>query len=49
LKEKDNIRQDYDEKIEILERDDILPNGVAKMVKVYIANKRKIKVGDTRR
>ncbi|WP_024790445.1 DNA-directed RNA polymerase subunit beta [Lebetimonas sp. JH292] len=46
LKEKDNIRQDYDEKIEILERDDILPNGVAKMVKVYIANKRKIKVGD---
>jgi DNA-directed RNA polymerase subunit beta len=46
LKEKDNIRKDYDEKIEILERDDILPNGVAKMVKVYIANKRKIKVGD---
>ena len=30
----------------MLERDDILPNGVAKMVKVYIANKRKIKVGD---
>lgn len=46
LKEKDNIRKDYDEKIEVLERDDILPNGVAKMVKVYIANKRKIKVGD---
>ena len=46
LKEKDNIRKDYDEKIEILERDDILPNGVAKMVKLYIANKRKIKVGD---
>jgi len=45
-KEKENIRRDYDEKIEILERDDILPNGVAKMVKVYIANKRKIKVGD---
>ncbi len=46
LNEKDNIRREYDEKIEVLERDDILPNGVAKMVKVYIANKRKIKVGD---
>jgi len=45
-KEKEKIRRDYDEKIEVLERDDILPNGVAKMVKVYIANKRKIKVGD---
>ena len=44
--EKEKIRRDYDEKIEVLERDDILPNGVAKMVKVYIANKRKIKVGD---
>jgi len=44
--EKEKIRTEYDEKIEILERDDILPNGVAKMVKVYIANKRKIKVGD---
>ena len=44
--EKENIRHEYDEKIEVLERDDILPNGVAKMVKVYIANKRKIKVGD---
>jgi DNA-directed RNA polymerase beta subunit len=45
-KEKENIRSERDEKLEILERDDILPNGVAKMVKVYIANKRKIKVGD---
>jgi len=45
-KEKEKIRRDYDEKIEVLERDDILPNGVAKVVKVYIANKRKIKVGD---
>ncbi|MEO1923095.1 MAG: DNA-directed RNA polymerase subunit beta [Nautiliaceae bacterium] len=44
--EKENIRKEYDEKLEVLERDDILPNGVAKMVKVYIANKRKIKVGD---
>jgi len=45
-REKEKIRRDYDEKIEVLERDDILPNGVAKIVKVYIANKRKIKVGD---
>jgi DNA-directed RNA polymerase beta subunit len=44
--QKDKIRKEYDEKLEVLERDDILPNGVAKMVKVYIANKRKIKVGD---
>ncbi len=44
--EKENIRSERDEKLEVLERDDILPNGVAKMVKVYIANKRKIKVGD---
>ncbi len=45
-REKEKIRTDYDEKIEVLERDDILPNGIAKMVKVYIANKRRIKVGD---
>jgi len=45
-KEKEKIREERDEKLEVLERDDILPNGVAKMVKVYIANKRKIKVGD---
>ncbi|MEO1958075.1 MAG: DNA-directed RNA polymerase subunit beta [Nautiliaceae bacterium] len=44
--EKEVIRKDYEEKLEVIERDDILPNGVAKMVKVYIANKRKIKVGD---
>jgi len=45
-KEKERIRKDYEEKLEILERDDILPNGVAKKVKVYIATKRKLKVGD---
>jgi DNA-directed RNA polymerase subunit beta len=45
-KEKERIRKDYEEKLEIIERDDILPNGVAKVVKVYIATKRKIKVGD---
>jgi len=45
-KEKERIRSDYEEKLEIIERDDILPNGVAKKVKVYIATKRKLKVGD---
>jgi len=45
-REKEEIRKERDEKLEVLERDDILPNGVAKMVKIYIANKRKIKVGD---
>ena len=45
-KEKERIRADYEEKLEILNRDDILPNGVAKVVKVYIATKRKLKVGD---
>ena len=45
-KEKERIRKDYDDKLEVIERDDILPNGVAKVVKVYIATKRKIKVGD---
>jgi DNA-directed RNA polymerase beta subunit len=45
-KEKERIRKDYEDKLEIIERDDILPNGVAKVVKVYIATKRKLKVGD---
>ena len=45
-KEKERIRLDYEEKLEVIERDDILPNGVAKVVKVYIATKRKLKVGD---
>jgi DNA-directed RNA polymerase subunit beta len=46
LKQKRNIAKLHDEKIETLENDDILPNGVIKRVKVYIATKRKIKVGD---
>ncbi len=45
-KEKERIRADYEEKLEVIERDDILPNGVAKVVKVYVATKRKLKVGD---
>ncbi|MDR0747799.1 MAG: DNA-directed RNA polymerase subunit beta [Helicobacteraceae bacterium] len=44
--EKERLRNDYEEKLSILEKDDILPSGVAKQVKVYIATKRKLKVGD---
>ena len=33
-------------KLQFLEHDDILSSGVIKQVKVYIATKEKIKVGD---
>ncbi|GKT28115.1 DNA-directed RNA polymerase subunit beta, partial [Aduncisulcus paluster] len=46
IKEKAILRENHEEKLQILEHDDILPNGVIKQVKVYIATKRKIKVGD---
>jgi len=46
IKQKSNLRQEHEEKLQILEHDDILPFGVIKQVKVYIATKRKIKVGD---
>ena len=36
----------YDEKVGRLKRGDELPPGVIKLVKVYIAMKRKIQVGD---
>jgi len=42
----DFIRQVFDEKIQKLKRGDDLPPGVIKMVKVYIAIKRKLQVGD---
>jgi DNA-directed RNA polymerase beta subunit len=45
-KEKRKLREEHEEKLNILEKDDILPNGVTKLVKVYIATKRKLKVGD---
>ena len=45
-KEKRKLRKEHEEKLNILEKDDILPNGVTKLVKVYIATKRKLKVGD---
>ena len=46
IKEKAVLRESHEEKLSILEHDDILPSGVIKQVKVYIATKRKIKVGD---
>ncbi len=40
------ITKNYEEKIKRLSRDDDLPPGTNKMVKVYVAIKRKIQVGD---
>ncbi len=45
-KQKKLFRDEHEEKLSILEKDDILPNGVVKFVKIYIATKRKLKVGD---
>ncbi|CAA6808721.1 MAG: DNA-directed RNA polymerase beta subunit (EC [uncultured Campylobacterales bacterium] len=44
--QKRKLKTEHDEKLEILDKDDILPSGVVKLVKVYVATKRKIKVGD---
>ncbi|MCR4942022.1 MAG: DNA-directed RNA polymerase subunit beta [Campylobacter sp.] len=44
--EKKKLKEEHDAKIEILGKDDILSSGVVKLVKVYIATKRKLKVGD---
>ena len=46
LKQKKRLKNDHEEKLTILEKDDILPSGVTKLVKIYIATKRKLKVGD---
>jgi len=46
IKQKKLLKQEHEEKLSILDKDDILPNGVTKVVKVYVATKRKIKVGD---
>ena len=46
LKQKKRLKIDHEEKLSILEKDDILPSGVTKLVKIYIATKRKLKVGD---
>ena len=44
--ENKKLKDEHDAKLEILEKDDILPSGVVKLVKVYVATKRKLKVGD---
>ncbi|MCF6243512.1 MAG: DNA-directed RNA polymerase subunit beta [Sulfurovum sp.] len=46
LKQKKRLKHAHEEKLTILEKDDILPSGVTKLVKIYIATKRKLKVGD---
>jgi DNA-directed RNA polymerase subunit beta len=46
IREKTILREEHEEKLNILEHDDVLPSGVIQQVKVYIATKRKIKVGD---
>ncbi|MEA1915732.1 MAG: DNA-directed RNA polymerase subunit beta [Campylobacterota bacterium] len=46
IKQKTTLREEHEEKLSILEHDDILKSGVIKQVKVYVATKRKIKVGD---
>ncbi|WP_198305208.1 DNA-directed RNA polymerase subunit beta [Arcobacter vandammei] len=46
IRQKASLREEHEEKLQILEHDDILPSGVISQVKVYIATKRKIKVGD---
>ncbi len=45
-RQKKRLKEAHEEKLYILEKDDILPNGVTKLVKIYIATKRKLKVGD---
>lgn len=42
----DFIKHVFDEKVQKLKRGDDLPPGVIKMVKVYIAIKRKLQIGD---
>ncbi len=44
--EVERIRREYESKIERLKKGDELPPGVIKMVKVYVAMKRKLQVGD---
>ncbi len=46
LKQKKKLKMEHEEKLVVLEKDDILPSGVTKLVKIYIATKRKLKVGD---
>ncbi|MEK6527621.1 MAG: DNA-directed RNA polymerase subunit beta, partial [Nitrospirota bacterium] len=41
-----SLEQDYDEQKKKLKKGDELPSGVLKVVKIYIAMKRKIQIGD---
>ena len=43
---KKELKEEHDAKLDVIKKDDILPSGVVKLVKVYIATKRKLKVGD---
>ena len=43
---KKELKEEHDAKLDVIRKDDILPSGVVKLVKVYIATKRKLKVGD---
>lgn len=42
----DQIREDFDKKVEKIKSGDELPPGIIKMVKVFVAIKRKLQVGD---
>jgi DNA-directed RNA polymerase beta subunit len=44
--EKEKLTQEHDDRLQALEKEDTLPNGTLKKVVVYIATKRKLKVGD---
>jgi len=44
--EKKKLKEEHDTKLNTFEKDDILPSGVVKLVKIYIATKRKLKIGD---
>ncbi len=46
LRQKKKLKVEHEEKLTILDKDDILSSGVTKLVKVYVATKRKLKVGD---
>ncbi|MBE7559481.1 DNA-directed RNA polymerase subunit beta [bacterium] len=42
----EEVRQEYEKKIDYIKAGDNLPPGVIKLVKVYVAKKRKLQVGD---
>jgi len=46
IEQKTKLREELEEKFHVLDKDDILPNGVSKVVKVYIGSKKRLKVGD---